>query len=152
MATRKPTYGTGPNDIDIQATKAVRKPRTDVVDAKGNPIRELTRAEKDAQYKKIKTKWETARAATKAKIAASPKVVKSRPEGSVPVKPAAKKTTIKATAKATPKATTKTTSKVTKTPLPKVDKLTKSEKDFLAGQKAKARMTKKTGVYPNTAN
>jgi hypothetical protein len=30
--------------------------------------------------------------------------------------------------------------------------LTKSEKDFLAGQKAKAKITKKTGVYPNTAN
>ena len=92
MAARKPTLGTGPNDIDIQATKAVRKPRTDVVDAKGNPIRELTRAEKDAQYKKIKTKYETARATVKAKIAANPKVIKSRPEGSRPVKPASKVT------------------------------------------------------------
>ena len=99
MATRKPTYGTGPNDIDIQATKAVRKPRTDVVDAKGNPIRELTRAEKDAQYKKIKTKYETARATVKAKIAASPRVVKSRPEGSTVPKPT------KAMAKAKPKIT-----------------------------------------------
>lgn len=31
-------------------------------------------------------------------------------------------------------------------------KLSQSEKDFLAGQKAKAKITKKTGVYPNTAN
>jgi hypothetical protein len=31
-------------------------------------------------------------------------------------------------------------------------KLTKSERDFLAGQKLKAKITKKTGVYPNTAN
>jgi hypothetical protein len=75
--TRKPTLGTGPDDINIQAEKAVRKPRTDVVDAAGNPIRELTRAEKDAQYKKIKAKWEAARAASIA--AASSKVVKSRP-------------------------------------------------------------------------
>ena len=38
-------------------------------------------------------------------------------------------------------------------PTPKAKpKLSQSEKDFLAGQKAKARMTKKTGVYPNTAN
>jgi hypothetical protein len=36
--------------------------------------------------------------------------------------------------------------KPTKTPL------SKSEKDFLAGQKLKAKITKKTGVYPNTAN
>jgi hypothetical protein len=93
MATRKPTYGTGPDDIDIQATKAVRKPRTDVVDATGKPLRELTRAEKDAQYKKIKTKWETARAATKAKIAANSKVVKSRPAGSTIPKSAKPKIT-----------------------------------------------------------
>jgi hypothetical protein len=31
-------------------------------------------------------------------------------------------------------------------------KLTKSERDFLAGQKLKAKITKRTGVYPNTAN
>jgi hypothetical protein len=30
--------------------------------------------------------------------------------------------------------------------------LTKSEKDFNEGQKLKAKITKKTGVYPNTAN
>ena len=36
--------------------------------------------------------------------------------------------------------------KPTKTPL------SQSEKDFLAGQKYKAKITKKTGVYPNTAN
>jgi hypothetical protein len=30
--------------------------------------------------------------------------------------------------------------------------LTKSEKDFISGQKMKAKTTKKTGVYPNTAN
>ena len=47
----------------------------------------------------------------------------------------------KPTPKATPKATTK--------PKPK---LTKSEEAFLAGQKKKAQITKRTGVYPNTAN
>ena len=46
--------------------------------------------------------------------------------------------------KPTPKATVKP--KPTKTPL------SKSEKDFLAGQKLKKKITKKTGVYPNTAN
>ena len=48
-----------------------------------------------------------------------------------------KKATPKATAKATPKAK---------------PKLTKSERDFIAGQKLKAKITKRTGVYPNTAN
>jgi len=50
----------------------------------------------------------------------------------------------KVTAKATPKPTTKAA--------PKKPALTKSEKDFIAGQKLKAKITKKTGVYPNTAN
>jgi len=30
-------------------------------------------------------------------------------------------------------------------------KLNKSEQDFIAGQKVKAKITKKTGKYPNTA-
>ena len=30
--------------------------------------------------------------------------------------------------------------------------LSKSEKDFIAGQKLKEKIAKKTGVYPNTAN
>jgi len=30
--------------------------------------------------------------------------------------------------------------------------LTSSEKAFLEGQKKKAQITKKTGIYPNTAN
>lgn len=42
----------------------------------------------------------------------------------------------------------KPTAKPTATKKP----LTKSEKDFIAGQKLKAKITKKTGVYPNTAN
>jgi hypothetical protein len=54
----------------------------------------------------------------------------------------------KATAKATPKATAKATAK----PKPKATPLSKSEKAFLAGQKKKAQITKRTGVYPNTAN
>jgi len=45
-----------------------------------------------------------------------------------------------------PKATVKATPKPRKTPL------TKSEQDFISGQKLKAKITKKTGVYPNTAN
>jgi hypothetical protein len=56
-----------------------------------------------------------------------------------------KKTTPKATPKATAKATAKATPKAKPT-------LSKSERDFLAGQKLKAKITKKTGVYPNTAN
>jgi len=51
----------------------------------------------------------------------------------------------KADSKPTPKATPKATAK----PKPK---LTKSEKAFLEGQKLKAKITKRTGVYPNTAN
>jgi hypothetical protein len=31
-------------------------------------------------------------------------------------------------------------------------KLSQSEKDFIKGQKLKAKIMKKTGVYPNTAN
>lgn len=63
------------------------------------------------------------------------------------------KATAKPTAKPTPKATTKpapkkTAPKVGMKPTP----LSKSEKDFLAGQKLKAKITKRTGVYPNTAN
>ena len=30
--------------------------------------------------------------------------------------------------------------------------LTSSEKAFIEGQKKKAKITKKTGIYPNTAN
>jgi hypothetical protein len=51
--------------------------------------------------------------------------------------------------KATPKATPKATAKATAKPKPK---LSKSEEAFLAGQKLKKKITKKTGVYPNTAN
>ena len=51
--------------------------------------------------------------------------------------------------KATPKATAKATAKATPKAKPM---LSKSERDFLAGQKLKAKITKKTGVYPNTAN
>jgi len=70
------------------------------------------------------------------------------------VKPPAKKKVTpspkpKTTAKATPKATA--TPKPTATPKVKA-KLTPSEKDFIKGQKLKAKITKKTGVYPNTAN
>jgi hypothetical protein len=50
--------------------------------------------------------------------------------------------------KPTPKATSKATTK----PKPKATPLSPSEKAFLAGQKKKAQITKRTGVYPNTAN
>jgi hypothetical protein len=46
----------------------------------------------------------------------------------------------------------KATPKVTAKPKPKATPLSPSEKAFLAGQKKKAQITKKTGVYPNTAN
>ena len=47
----------------------------------------------------------------------------------------------------------KATPKPTATPKAKVKpKLTPSEKKFIKGQKLKAKITKKTGVYPNTAN
>jgi hypothetical protein len=52
---------------------------------------------------------------------------------------------IKRVKKASTKATPKPTAKPKKP-------LTASEKAFLAGQKKKAKITKKTGVYPNTAN
>ena len=51
--------------------------------------------------------------------------------------------------KPTPKATVKPKVKVTPKAKPK---LSKSEEAFLAGQKLKKKITKKTGVYPNTAN
>ena len=67
---------------------------------------------------------------------------------------------IKANPKATPKVAMNSTPKVTAKAKPKATPkvamnstpLTKSEKDFNAGQKMKAKITKKTGVYPNTAN
>jgi len=52
--------------------------------------------------------------------------------------------------KAAPKATA--TPKATVKPKPKATPLSPSEKAFLAGQKKKAQITKRTGVYPNTAN
>ena len=51
--------------------------------------------------------------------------------------------------KPTPKATVKPKAKATPKAKPT---LSKSEKAFLAGQKKKAQITKRTGVYPNTAN
>jgi hypothetical protein len=54
---------------------------------------------------------------------------------------AQKKSTAKATPKVTPKAT----------PKAKPRKYTKSEQNFLDGQKLKKKILKKTGVYPNTA-
>ena len=54
-----------------------------------------------------------------------------------------------AKAKADSKPTPKANAKATVKPKPK---LTKSERNFLAGQKLKAKITKRTGVYPNTAN
>jgi hypothetical protein len=50
------------------------------------------------------------------------------------------------------KTTTKATPKATAKPKPKPTPLSPSEKAFLAGQKKKAQITKRTGVYPNTAN
>jgi hypothetical protein len=52
----------------------------------------------------------------------------------------------KAKTKAAAKATAKPTAKATKKPL------TASEKAFIKNQKEKAKATKRTGVYPNTAN
>ena len=54
------------------------------------------------------------------------------------------KPVVKAVAKATPKPVVKKA-----TPKPT---LNKSEKEFIAGQKVKAKIAKKTGKYPNTAN
>jgi hypothetical protein len=59
---------------------------------------------------------------------------------------AIKKMNTKSTSTPSKQPTAKAAPKPTKTPL------SKSEKDFLAGQKYKAKITKKTGVYPNTAN
>jgi hypothetical protein len=59
--------------------------------------------------------------------------------GSTKAKP---KATAKATAKATPKPTAKATTKP----------MTASERAFIKNQKEKAKATKRTGVYPNTAN
>ena len=59
----------------------------------------------------------------------------------------AKKTAAKRVATATGNSQSKA-----KAPMSSGSKLSQSEKDFLAGQKYKAKVTKKTGVYPNTAN
>ena len=62
----------------------------------------------------------------------------------------AKREAVKSSAKRVAAATGNTKSKAA--PKPTKTPLSKSEKDFLAGQKYKAKITKKTGVYPNTAN
>ena len=52
-----------------------------------------------------------------------------------------------------PKTSVSGTSMISGTKVTKPKKpLTSSEKAFLEGQKKKAKITKKTGVYPNTAN
>ena len=51
-----------------------------------------------------------------------------------------------------PKVTPKPKPKPKAKPTPTKTPLSKSEKDFLAGQKYKEKITKRTGVYPNTAN
>ena len=52
-----------------------------------------------------------------------------------------------------PKTSVSGTSMVSGTKVTKPKKpLTSSEKAFLEGQKKKAKITKKTGIYPNTAN
>ena len=59
-----------------------------------------------------------------------------------PAKPVIKKSALKA----------KTTAPFSQKAKPKPKAtLSKSEKDFIAGQKFKAKIVKKTGVYPNTA-
>ena len=58
----------------------------------------------------------------------------------------AAKSSAKRVAAATGNIKSKAAPKPTKTPL------SKSEEAFLAGQKKKAQITKRTGVYPNTAN
>ena len=58
----KPTLGKGPNDIDIQATPAKKMPQTDIVDASGTPIREMSKEEIKAQTKRIKDTYEKRRA------------------------------------------------------------------------------------------
>jgi len=60
-----------------------------------------------------------------------------------------KKTTPRVATKSPPRPPAKLTPKATTKPKPK---LNQSEKDFFAGQKKKAEITKRTGVYPNTAN
>jgi superfamily II DNA helicase RecQ len=62
---------------------------------------------------------------------------------------AIKKMNTKSTSTPSKKPTPKATMKATAKPKPK---LSKSEEAFLAGQKLKKKITKRTGVYPNTAN
>jgi hypothetical protein len=86
----------------------------------------------------------------KANPKATPKVaMNSTPKVTAKAKPkATPKVAMNSTPKVTAKAKPKATPKVAMNSTP----LTKSEKDFNAGQKMKAKITKKTGVYPNTAN
>ena len=67
----------------------------------------------------------------------------SKPVGNMPSKPGNIASGIKLSAR--PTSTIKATAKPKKP-------LTPSEKAFLEGQKKKAQITKKTGIYPNTAN
>ena len=65
--------------------------------------------------------------------------VKPTPRKASPTKPKVGMTTPKAKPKITPPAAPKR-------------KYTKSEQNFLDGQKLKKKILKKTGIYPNTAN
>jgi hypothetical protein len=44
--------GLGANNIDVQAHAAMRGPQTDIVDASGHPIRQMSKEELNARYKK----------------------------------------------------------------------------------------------------
>jgi hypothetical protein len=81
---------------------------------------------------------------TRKPAAKRPGNAKPVPLGTAPAKPKGRKTPMPATATKSPADS--------RFPSRKPAPLTSSEKAFLEGQKKKAQITKKTGVYPNTAN
>jgi hypothetical protein len=109
--------------------------------AESYKIKDMDAAEKGAKY----------RAERKLKDADAKAKQLKKAELTGLVKGAAATAAVGAAAKLTLASKEKKKAKPTATPKAK-PKLTQSEKDFLEGQKLKAKIMKKTGVYPNTAN
>ena len=104
-----------------------------------NPV--SMRQTKAAKARGMQRKMEVSAAR---KVAApAPRATKRGTPVKMPSRPGNIASGIKSTAR--PASTIKATAKPKKP-------LTSSEKAFLEGQKKKAQITKKTGIYPNTAN
>jgi hypothetical protein len=128
---RKARFNASKMETSIAANETVNR------NAKTAKVR-LTMAEERAATKTLKPRMQLDRSKTAARAVGiekmqTKKAAAKRAAAAIGNSSASKKPTSKATVK------------------PKKP-LTSSEKAFLEGQKKKAKITKKTGIYPNTAN